>query len=162
MQIIRTKTPIGKALEVNLRHLKGKIGKVGWFEKSKYDNGVSVAYIATIQEYGYPQGNIPPRPFFRPTIAKQQNEWRIIAQRGSKAVIEGKMQIGDVMEQIGLKATGDVKETISLILTPPLSPRTIQARLARRANKKTMGLLTKPLIDTGLMLNTLTNTVESE
>lgn len=162
MKIVRQVTPAGKQLKIALKNLEGKVGKVGWFEKSKYENGTPVAFVATIQEYGYAAGNIPPRPFMRPTIEKQENQWRKVAMNGAKSVLAGKATAGDVMEAIGLKAAGDIRKTISLIQTPPLSPRTIAARLRRRADKKTVGLLTKPLIDTGIMIGTLTNTVEDE
>jgi hypothetical protein len=159
---VRTKTEAGKHLEVALKNLEGKVGKVGWFEKSKYPDGTQVAYVATIQEYGYPAHNIPPRPFMRPTILNKRNEWVKIAESGAKAVIKGDQAIDSVIEAIGLKAAGDIRKTISLIWTPPLSPRTIQARLNRRKNKKTVGNLDKPLVDTGIMLATLTNVVENE
>lgn len=160
MKIERVSGAGSKQLEIALKNLQGKVGKVGWFEKSKYENGISVAYVATIQEYGYPAKNIPPRPFMRPTIVKQQVEWRKVAESGSKAVIEGRSTIGNVMEAIGLKAAGDIRKTISAVWSPPLSPKTIAARLRKRSDKKTVGNLTKPLIDTGIMFGTLTNTVE--
>lgn len=164
MQIKREITPAGKNLEIALKNLQGKVGKVGWFEKSRYDDKANtpVAYVAAIQEYGYPAGNIPARPFMRPTIAKYENEWRKLAESGSRAVLNGKATIGDVMEGIGLSAAGQIRKTISLIVTPPLSPKTIYARLHRKSDKKTVGLLTKPLIDTGVLYGTLTNTVENE
>lgn len=160
--VVRQVTDAGKRLEIALKNLEGKVGKVGWFEKSKYETGVSVAYVATIQEYGYPAKNIPPRPFMRPTIAAKEGEWRKIAESGAKAVLNGNQTAYTVMEAIGLKAAGDIRKTISLIWTPSLSPKTIQARLRKRSNNKTVGNLTKPLIDTGIMLGTLTNTVEDE
>ncbi|MDL2105264.1 hypothetical protein QQJ69_19235, partial [Proteus mirabilis] len=40
---------------------------VGFFEHSKYPDGTPIAYVASIQELGYPAGGIPPRPFLRPT-----------------------------------------------------------------------------------------------
>jgi hypothetical protein len=162
LKIERKITPAGKNLQIALKNLQGKVGKVGWFEKSKYEDGTPVAYVATIQEYGYPAGNIPPRPFMRTTIAEKQQEWKKIAESGSKAILNGKATVGTVMEAIGLKAAGDIRKKISLITAPPLSPRTIEARRSRRADKKTIGLLTKPLIDTGIMFGTLTNTVEDE
>jgi hypothetical protein len=64
-----------KALEVALQTLGNKVGKVGWFEGAKYPDGTQVAYVATIQEYGYSPKNIPPRPFMRPTIVKYRNTW---------------------------------------------------------------------------------------
>lgn len=160
MQIVRVKTEAAKRLEVALTGIANKVGKVGWFAGSEYENGVKVALVAAVQEYGYPAGNIPPRPFMRPTIAKQQKEWAGIAQRGAKEILRGSQTSAGIMEAIGLKAAGDIRKMISAIWSPPLSPRTIQARLSRRANKTHIGNLDKPLIDTGIMFGTLTNTVE--
>ena len=162
--IKNTPTPEGKGLKVALKNLEGKVGRVGWFEKSKYDDkeGTPVAYVAAQNEYGNPQKRIPARPFMRPTIIEKQAEWRKIALDSSKRILKGTSTIADVMELIGLKAAGDIRKKISSIWEPPLSPRTIQARLDRKANKKKVGNLTKPLIHTGIMLGTLTNTVESE
>ena len=159
----RVKTDAGKNLEIALKGLEGKVAKVGWFEKSKYPDppNLPVAYVATIHEFGWPAKNIPPRPFMRPTIAKQANEWRDIAAKGALAILNGKTTSDKVMEAIGLKAAGDIRKMISSIWSPPLSPHTIAARLRKRSDKKTLGLLDKPLIDTGLMFATLTNTVEN-
>jgi hypothetical protein len=98
----------------------------------------------------------------RPTIALKQAEWTELALRGSRAILKGNQTIENVMEGLGMKAAGDIRKTISLVVSPPLSPRTIAARLRKRANKRITGKLTKPLIDTGLMFATLTNTVEDE
>jgi hypothetical protein len=160
----RVPTQAGKNLLIAIKDLEGKVGKVGWFENSRYPDAphVPVAYVATIHEYGYPAKNIPPRPFMRSTIAAKQAEWKTVAESGARAVIEGRFTAMQVMEGIGLKAAGDVRKTISLLQFPPLKPATIAARKAKRSNKEKTGLLTKPLIDTGLMLGTLTNTVENE
>ena len=165
MKVIRVQSEVGKKLAVALKTLGDrKVGKVGWFEDSKYPEKphAPVAYVATIQEYGYPAGNIPARPFMRPTIRDKQTQWRLIAEQGAKAILKGSAKPGDVLEAIGLRAAGDIRKTISLITAPPLKESTIRARLAKRANKKTVGSLTKPLIDTGLMYGTLTSKVEDE
>ena len=175
---------IGKNLEIALKDLSGKVARVGWFEKSKYDaetiqthlkkknrskdfekhkvTNIPVAAVAAQNEYGNPEKHIPPRSFMRTSIIEKENEWRALAESGSRSVLVGKSTVYDVMEKIGLKAAGDIRKKITRIFEPPLSPVTIAARKAKRTNKKTTGLLTKPLIDTGIMLNTLTNTVEDK
>jgi hypothetical protein len=164
MKTLRIQGDAAKKLEIALRNLDGKVGKVGWFENSRYPEppNVSVAYVATIQEYGSPSNNIPPRPFVRPTMIDKRTEWLQIAASGAKAILNGNKTVDNVLEALGLKAAGDIRKTISLVLSPPLKPATIAARLRKRANKKVTGKLTKPLIDTGLMFATLTNTVEDE
>jgi len=148
-----------------LRDLENKkVGKVGWFENSRYPDAdaTQVAYVAAQNEYGNPNKHIPARPFMRPTIIAQQDTWKKVAEQGAKNILRGNQTSGDVLEMIGLKASGDIRKTISKILTPPLAQSTIEARIARHADKKTVGKLTKPLIDTGLMYGTLTNVVEDE
>lgn len=161
-EVKRVKTDAGKRLDVALKNLSGKVAKVGWFENSKYPEApfVPVAYVATIHEYGYPAKNIPARPFMRPTITAQSSAWKEVAKQGSLDVLNGHKTIYNVMETLGLKAAGDIRKTISRIQSPPLKPATIAARLAKRADKQTLGLLTKPLIDTGIMYGTLTNSVD--
>ena len=61
-----------KNLEVNLAQLGNSEAKVGWFENAKYSDGTPVAYIASIQEFGYPEGNIPPRLGMRFTAASRK------------------------------------------------------------------------------------------
>lgn len=159
MPIVRKSGPSIKNLKVAIEGLNGKEGRVGWFESAKYEDGTQVAYVAAIQEYGYAPKKIPPRPFMRATIVKQRKAWAELARQGCKAVIEGRWSIGNVMESIGLKAAGDIAKTITQITSPALKPATIKSRMRKRADKKTVGSLTKPLIDTGHMLATLTNDV---
>lgn len=164
VKIERIKTDAGKNLEVALKNLTGKVAKVGWFEKAKYPYPphIHVAYVATIHEYGWPSKNIPPRPFMRPTIAQKSVEWKEVAKTGATAILKGNATVADIMEAIGVRAAGDIRKTISLIVSPPLKPATIAARLRKRANKKTLGALDKPLIDTGVLYGTLTNVTEDE
>lgn len=160
VEIRRVVSSEGKALELALKNLDGKVGKVGWFENSKYEDGTHVAGIAAQNEYGNPSKNIPARPFLRPTVRAKQNEWKDIAMRGSRAVLANKATAAQVMELIGRAAVADIQKTISLLQEPPLSPRTIAARLAKRKDKKHVGALTKPLIDTGIMFATLISIIE--
>jgi hypothetical protein len=162
MTIKREDGPGKKQLKIMLKNLGDKIGKVGWLDGSAYENGVTVAKVAAIQELGYEPKNIPPRPFMRITIANKQQAWKRLAETGARAIAKGNSSIARVMESIGLKAAGEIRQTISKLQNPPLKQSTIDARLRRRANKKTVGNLTKPLVDTGLMLAALTNSVEDE
>lgn len=165
MKLTRRKGRGAAVLDVPLdKILSGKVGKVGWFAGSRYPDGTPVAYIATIQEYGYSTDKeiIPPRPFMRPTIEAKRNEWRGIMKRGVRAILRGDETIDSVMEKIGLAAAGDVREKIRSIWTPPLAKATIQGRLRKMADGTTIGNLTKPLVETGRMLGSVTNVVEDE
>jgi hypothetical protein len=172
VKVTRTPTSTGKQLKKNISNLGGKIGKVGWFSTAKYEKeGITVAQIAAIQEYGYPARHIPPRPFMRPTIKENKKEWSSLMEFGSKLVIQGKLTISDVMELVGNKAKSDIQNKIQSIYTPALAQSTILSRIRKnqtlnkikgQISEKSLGLITKPLIDTGHMLKTLTNAVEND
>lgn len=176
-----------KKLKIMLDSLEGVEAKVGWFESAKYENGTPVAVAAIVAELGAPGKSIPPRPMFRPTIAENQGAWAKLAESGAKAVLKGNYTMREVMDAIGLQASGDVRKTIASITEPPLSILTLLARKHRRGNDadgvpntvtgKTLGVLakeldkgppdvsgvsTKPLMDSFLMYDTLTYVVEDK
>ncbi len=167
MDIKRSQTSQGKHLAIALKQLDGLSGKVGWFRDSKYeDTGEYVAAIAAQNEYGNPNKHIPARPFMRPTIREQQSKWLALAAKLSAQVLEGKLYAHDAMEMIAVQAENDVLKKIASIYEPALAQRTINARLARysgkgRLNHNQARSITKPLVDTGHMIATLTHEVTS-
>lgn len=170
-----------EALDLKLKALEKVETRVGWFETAKYEDGTPVAYVASIQEYGH--GPIPPRPFFRTTAAEQKTAWAEAAKQGAKAVLKGAVTARDVMDGIGERAQEDVKETINRITSPPLSPITLELRAMRHRDPElkvggklvgevaakvkepgyqlAAGTPEKPLVDTKLLLTTLTHTTET-
>lgn len=130
---------------------------MGFFEESKYPDGTSVAYVATIQEFGYPGGNIPARSFFRTTVENQKEYWGRQFAGAIVASLEGKFDFSHALEQIGGESSADVAKAISMIQDPPLSSSTIRARSSRSASGSAS---TKPLVDTGLMIQSVTYKVE--
>lgn len=184
-----------------IKDLERTSTRVGWFESAKYPEGTPVAYVATIQEFGYAAGGIPPRPFFRPTILAQQGAWKLLMGQAVKGMIAGNRTAYQVMELMGLQGAGDVRKTISTITSPPLSLLTLMARKARLEYGKTAkkeynkslsygpqrpmagfkmsgrklgelskqldkgppdvsGVSNKPLVDTRVLINTLTHVTE--
>lgn len=146
MAVKRTGPGVAK-LVAALAELDGVQAKTGWFETAKYDTGVPVAYVATIQEFG--SGAIPARPFMRPTVAAKRQEWLGLLADGARAVLTGGANPVQVMEAVALQAAGDVAKTIQGITSPPLSPLTV----ARKG-------FNKPLVDTGLMMQSVTGVAE--
>lgn len=136
--------------------LSNKVARVGFFPSAKYDDGTPVAYVATIQEFGSPAQGIPPRPFMRTTVAERESVWVRIAKQGARAVVKGSATGEQVLDMIAQQAAGDIRKTISDLTSPPLKPATIAARLRERADKVTVGKLTKPLIDTALLYDSVT------
>jgi HK97 gp10 family phage protein len=130
---------------------------VGFFPEAKYEDGTPVAYVAAIQEFG--TDTIPARPFMRPTISENRTKWVELIRKGFKAAMAGRVTITQVYGQVGMSTAGDVSRTISQVTTPPLSAATIAARQGKR---KTPSVSTKPLVDTGLLIQSVTSQVQDK
>lgn len=160
--------------------LKSKVAKVGWF--TYYTTGESVASVALQNELGNPAKNIPARPFITPTIHQQSDKWINLMKYGIKRVLKGEETIEDTLERVGQRASADIKKTIANGDFLPLAQSTIQARLRKKGidvsayeeHKKfigprkkghvdtKLGLLDKPLVDTGYMRDSITTVIEDE
>lgn len=147
-----------KTLEKLAKQMKHAKLEVGFFESATYPDGTPVAYVAAIQEFGNPAGNIPSRPFFRNAIS-QNDGWKDLATKAMNAVVEGRMELNQALNQMGLKMAADVKDSITDGSYEALKQSTLDARQSR---KRTQGVASKPLIDTGQMLQSVTYAVNGE
>lgn len=167
----------GKKLEDALRKIgaglgRGAVVRVGFLEGATYPvqtaasitkqraklgikavatrgrtGGKSVPMIAAIQEFGAPRAGIPPRPFFRNMIAEKKGEW--------PAGIAEQLRANDydvvrTLDIVGAVIAGQLRQSIIETNTPPLAESTI-----RRKG------FSKPLVDTGHMLNSIDHEVTS-
>jgi len=162
-------SPNGKDFLKAVKNIKTTSSKVGWWGKypdEKGNPGPYVGEVALKNELGVPSQNIPSRPFLRPTIDSESEKWISTLEKMMELVIQDKMTIEDAMSILAETAKGDIQKKISSIWSPPLSPYTIQKRLEKRGlNSKSIksgSLLNKPLIDTGILFNTLTTKVETK
>lgn len=135
--------------------------RVGFFETSQYADGTPVAYIAAIQEFGYPEGNIPPRSFMRTTEAEKKQQWgNNIAGALADAIEKKSVSVlQNNLEQVGGAAAGDIARTISKIQSPPLAESTLYNRSHRKVRRTDS---TKPLVDSGKMLQSVTYEVANK
>lgn len=162
MTVRRIISSEGQKAITAIHNLHNKSLKVGWFKDSKYEDGIQVALVAAQNEFGNPSKNIPARPFLRPTVIREENNWIKISNDGAKKILKGQLTIDQVLDLLGFKAEADVKKSIELVYNPPLARATIQARLSKYKNKTKVGNLTKPLVDTAHMLNTVTHELSDE
>ena len=144
-------------MRVAVDALASKRVSAGWFDSAKYTDGTPVAYVAAIQEFGYPQGGIPARPFIRPTVASKTTEWTKLIERGGSQVMRGTMTVDQMLGQFGMLVAGQIGEAIKAVSDPPLADSTVRARERRRASP---GVSRKPLVDTGLMIQSVSSRVE--
>lgn len=111
--------------------------QVGFLENATYPDGTSVAYIASVQEYG--TSNIPARPFFRNAISENRKDWK-----KKYASLLKKTDFDVATKTLAEVIVGDIKQSITTLDSPPLAKSTIKQKG-----------FSKPLIDTGHMLNSV-------
>ena len=172
MAVKRTPGPGAAVLQKALSGLKDTKGKVGWFPSAQYQGyqpktpdgktgaPMPVAAIAIQNEYGNPALGIPARPFMRPTIAEKMQEWKQKFKSGAKAILAGNISSREVMEAVLLLVAGNIRRSITKVQSPPLKQATIDARLRKKADGKTIGNLTKPLVEEKIMINTISHEIE--
>lgn len=142
----------GSKLEAKLREIASNLEsaatlRVGFLSGGTYPDGTSIPMVAATNEFGVPAHGQPPRPFFRRMIAKRSLGW----PKGIAAALKD----NDYNTKIALAVTGEVikgqlVQSINELVSPPLAASTI----ARK------GGVTKPLIDTGIMLDSVGVEVE--
>jgi hypothetical protein len=101
----------------------------------------TVATIAYRNEYGV---GVPERPFMRMTIKSSKAAWFEMAAQIAKKQYKGAERVETGLRRLGLKMVQNHKGTIRNGVPPPNSPITI----LRKGSSK-------PLVDTGQMINSI-------
>lgn len=117
---------------------------VGFLRDATYPDGTSVATIASIQEFG--DGKIPPRPFFRLMVAEKSGSWPEAIRLNLKAT---DYDAHKTLDRMGQGVKSQLQDSIKTLTDPPLAPSTVKRKG-----------FDKPLIDTGVMLNSVDYRVE--
>lgn len=163
-QVRREKGPAFSTFQIALRDLDKYQGKVGWLDSSRYpDGGPPVALVAAVNEFGWPEHNIPPRLGMRATAQALRGVWTQKAFKANQRVVRGEITAKDAMDLIGATAAGDIRKHIAEVTQPPLKPGTVEARLRGKkgygpGRKKAIAItVAKPLVFTGRLEGTLTN-----
>ncbi|RKS87328.1 hypothetical protein DES39_0548 [Orbus hercynius] len=142
-----------KAYKKQAEQLKGKSLEVGFFEGSTYPDGTKVAEVAYWNEFGVPENNQPPRPFFRQAIAENKNDWvakvRLLLEQGAT--------IDQVLTILGQDIVVDIKASIAAFQDPPLSEATKAAKRAKKSLHPD-----KPLLDTEVMYQAVQWVINNE
>lgn len=143
----------GQKLEAALAAISSKLKrggqvKVGFLSNAKYPDGTPVAMIAAIQDFGAPSRGIPPRPFFRTMVAKEQAGW---PAEIAKDLVRTNYDVDQTLGRMGALIAGQLRESIVNTNEPALKPATI----ARKGSDK-------PLIDTGHMFQSVDFKVDTK
>lgn len=137
----------------NPRMFREGVVRVGFFEGSKYDDNTPVAQVARWNEYGVPKdvgSRIPARPFMRPAVFEKKQELTALLRSEYKKAFKDKRNTMEVLKKFGEKVVFEIQNQILTGNYVPNAPATIKAKGGR----------SKPLYDTGLMLNSVSYKAE--
>lgn len=112
------------------------------------DNGVSVAMIGAVHEYGVPELNIPERSWLRGGIRNHKKDLIAVAKNDLKKVLDKKMTVETALARLGKAGAAAAQMEIRHGDFVPNTPETI----ARKGSSH-------PLMDTGTMLQSVTSVV---
>lgn len=107
------------------------------------EEGSELAVIAASHEFG--TDTVPERSFLRATLDEQDGAYREATADAIRSVLDGKRSAQVALERLGLRVVRDVRGKIRSGLDPALAPATIAAKGS-----------SKPLIDTGRLLRSIT------
>lgn len=120
--------------------------KVGVLDDKPHGDGVTVADIALVHEYGL--GDVPERSFLRAWVDENKAEIARRLKQAAEDAVFGRQAPDVAMQRFGLWAVGEIKKRIVAGISPPLDPRTV----ARKGSST-------PLVDTGQLLSSITSAV---
>ncbi len=118
---------------------KAKVVRVGFLEEATYPNvdgePLPVAQVAYWNEYGTTgeidvEGggffhHIPPRPFFRKTIAEHSSEW---GKQAAQLLKSNNYDVDITLNKLGEHIKGQITEAILTYEDPPNAPSTIKKK----------------------------------
>lgn len=142
------------AYEKNLQQFKDSVVKAGILAKDGSQNhgeGITVFKIGMIHEFGVPEKNIPRRSFIRAPIENNIKEITKLIEHNHKLVSENSISAEVALSRIGIKAQNTIKESFRNNDWKPLKRATIKRKGS-----------SKPLIDTGQLIGSISYIVEKE
>jgi hypothetical protein len=140
-KVLKGGDKLEKALAKISKGMRGELS-VGFIEGDIYPNGTPVAAVAFWNEFGVPEHNQPPRPFFRGMIERESAKWPVQIANSAKATNYDGEKVLNVM---GKEIAGKLIQSINEFSGAPLSEVTV----AKKG-------FDKQLIDTGTMLESVT------
>lgn len=142
------------------QELRRKIGKlahesyvrVGVLTSDRHgDEGVAMAELAAIHEFGSPARNIPERSFIRSTFKSRREDLQRLLVRLARAIVAERMEPREALEILGLWGATAVKRQITgRLVVPRLDESEAGQRTIRRKGSDVT------LVDTALMVNAIT------
>jgi len=120
-----------------------------------YENGADVSLVAAVHEFG--TSVIPERAPIRNTWDREAEKWLKLTAKLKDMVYLGKISVHKALEQIGIKQTSAIKNTLSAYDKfggPP--SKKIEQGLKRQAKGGKLGQVMKTLFRTGKLRQSIT------
>lgn len=130
-------TPEGKRFFRELKRMADLEVQVGFQGDQMYEDGISIAEVAAINEFG--ASDIPERPFMRQSFENHESELKAACEAANRLVNSGG-SAEQALQQLGVMAKGLVQEEIVNGGFAPNAESTIKKKGSEQ-----------PLIDTGTM-----------
>lgn len=125
-------------------------------DKGKGGETVNNAILAYVHDNGSPEAGIPARPFMMPGIANAKEKITKALENAATAALDGNpARVTREYHRAGLAAMVSIKLKITTGPFIPLKPATLAARRRRGVTR------TKPLIDTGGLINSIGYVIQS-
>jgi hypothetical protein len=143
-----TRDTNGAGIKKLLKNMKDsdKVVQVGFPSGIPHgSDGSSVAFIASVHEYGAPSQGIPERPFLAVTIKNHKKDYSRLNKVSAVKLVNNQTNFDSALGLLGTMAQGHVQEYVANGDFAPLQPETI---LRKKSSK--------PLIDTGQMRQSVT------
>lgn len=115
------------------------------------EDEIGSAGILAVHEFGAPEQGIPERSVVRRSIRENLGKYRKLNEQNLRKVVRGDMSVDQALGLLGAVAAGDVQLTIRNADLAPLKPETIRRKGS-----------SKPLIDTGQMIQSVTFEVRDD
>lgn len=129
-----------RALSDIARRIGGKGAvNVGFLEGAKYPNGVSVALVAALLNFGTSRAG--PWPFFSNTVRDKSPDW---GDELAKILVAVNYDVNRALALMGEHIKGQIQQAIRDTTSPGLAESTIERKG-----------FDKPLVATGHMLNSV-------
>jgi hypothetical protein len=141
-----------RKLATSLKHAKTTKAKVGALQGAgDHGDGLSMAELLAINEYGSERAGVPERAPLRTTFndPEFQREFNDFIAKQAELVLAGRANWKTAFKRVGVWAEAKVKARIAAGLTPENAPATIEKKKS-----------SKPLIDTGRLVPSITSDVE--
>jgi len=140
-------TSSGKLKQIRKVMAKGGFVEVGVVESTVHDEaeGLTVAAIASYNEFGGPDNNPPERSFMRSTLRDEKTNIKKMNKSSLKRIVQGEMTTKKGLGLLGSYLSAKISQKIVKIRTPKNADSTLAAKYPK----------TNPLIDTGQLKNSI-------